>query len=210
MANLREKQKQQTRTSLLEHALRLFQEKGYVATTIDDIATAVGTTRVTFYAHFPNKEALFLAALDEDAAAVISEGVLHLLDDSVASAEWHETLILTLVAAVDRHPLARRVIAGLEPDVTDRVIDEDQPLTINFTVGDAETAAAQLRVTASSGNTALVRNSDLQLDGSSANRTLTLTPTHTRNNSQLRCHSSRRHRRRRLRSYTITASAALP
>ena len=60
--------------------------------------------------------------------------------------------------------------------VTDRVIDEDQPLTINFTVGDAETAAAQLRVTASSGNTALVRNSGLQLGGSGANRTLTLTP----------------------------------
>ncbi|AMB59523.1 TetR/AcrR family transcriptional regulator [Microterricola viridarii] len=58
MTNLREKQKQQTRQSLLDHSLRLFQEQGYVATTIDDIATAVGTTRVTFYAHFPNKTEL--------------------------------------------------------------------------------------------------------------------------------------------------------
>ena len=65
MANLREKQKQQTRQSLLDHALRLFQEQGYVATTIDDIATAVGTTRVTFYAHFPNKTELMRALFDE-------------------------------------------------------------------------------------------------------------------------------------------------
>jgi len=28
-----------------------------------------------------------------------------------------------LVTAVDRHPLARRLLAGLEPDVTDRVLD---------------------------------------------------------------------------------------
>lgn len=65
MANLREKQKQQTRRSLLENALRLFQEQGYVATTIDDIATAVGTTRVTFYAHFPNKAELMRALFGE-------------------------------------------------------------------------------------------------------------------------------------------------
>lgn len=65
MANLREKQKQQTRQSLLDNALRLFQEQGYVATTIDDIATAVGTTRVTFYAHFPNKTELMRALFGE-------------------------------------------------------------------------------------------------------------------------------------------------
>ncbi|MCC2031248.1 TetR/AcrR family transcriptional regulator [Microbacterium allomyrinae] len=55
MANLRAKKKEETRRHLLDQALRLFEEQGYVATTIDDIATAVGTTRVTFYAHFPNK-----------------------------------------------------------------------------------------------------------------------------------------------------------
>jgi AcrR family transcriptional regulator len=65
------------------------------------------------YAYFPNKEALFLAALDEDAAAVIHEGVStsHRGD----SAEWRETLIFTLIDAVEHHPLARRVLAGLEP-----------------------------------------------------------------------------------------------
>lgn len=61
MAHLRALQKEQTRRRILEEALRLFQEQGYVATTIDDIATAVGTTRVTFYAHFTNKGDLMRA-----------------------------------------------------------------------------------------------------------------------------------------------------
>ncbi|MGV9711520.1 TetR/AcrR family transcriptional regulator [Gordonia sp. NPDC003424] len=55
MATLRELQKQQTRQLLLDTALKKFEEKGYAATTIDDIATAAGTTRATFYLHFPSK-----------------------------------------------------------------------------------------------------------------------------------------------------------
>jgi uncharacterized protein (DUF1800 family) len=45
-----------------------------------------------------------------------------------------------------------------------------------FAVGDAETPAANLTVTASSGTTALVPNSGIALGGSGANRTITLTP----------------------------------
>lgn len=50
---LRAAQKEMTRRLLLTTALDLFESKGYAATTIDDIANAAGTTRVTFYAHFP-------------------------------------------------------------------------------------------------------------------------------------------------------------
>lgn len=65
MASLREQQKQMTRRLLLESGLGLFQEKGYAATTVDDIATAAGTTRVTFYAYFPSRSALMQALIDE-------------------------------------------------------------------------------------------------------------------------------------------------
>ena len=74
------------------------------------------------YSYFPNKEALFLAAVDEDAAGVIDEGFLRVLDDP-AIEDWQSRLILTLVEAVDDHPLARRLLAGLEPEVTVRVLD---------------------------------------------------------------------------------------
>ena len=64
MANLRVEQKEQTRQRLLDTALDLFETKGYAATTIDDIAAAAGTTRVTFYAHFPSRRAIMAALID--------------------------------------------------------------------------------------------------------------------------------------------------
>ena len=36
---------------------------------------------------------------------------------------WRTTLISTLLEALDHHPLARRVLSGLEPEATDRVIE---------------------------------------------------------------------------------------
>lgn len=65
MANLREQQKAMTRRKLLTTALELFEAQGYQATTIDDIAGAAGTTRVTFYAHFESRRELMLALLAE-------------------------------------------------------------------------------------------------------------------------------------------------
>ncbi|GAA2480344.1 hypothetical protein GCM10010406_15720 [Streptomyces thermolineatus] len=65
MANLREAQKRMTRRLLLESGLELFKTKGYAATTVDDIATAAGTTRVTFYAYFPSRGDLVKVLIDE-------------------------------------------------------------------------------------------------------------------------------------------------
>lgn len=55
MLSLREAQKQLTRDMIVDRALELFTKKGYAATTIDEIAAAVGTSRVTFYAHYPSR-----------------------------------------------------------------------------------------------------------------------------------------------------------
>ncbi|MEV6161878.1 helix-turn-helix domain-containing protein [Streptomyces sp. NPDC052052] len=63
--NLRAAQKESTRRLFLTTALRLFTEKGYAATTIDDIVEAAGTARVTFYAHFPSRSDLMRTLVDE-------------------------------------------------------------------------------------------------------------------------------------------------
>jgi AcrR family transcriptional regulator len=89
---------------------------------VADIARDAGVSGTLAYAYFPNKEALFLAAVDEDAAAVIHEGVTSVLAEP-GLPDWQGTIMVTLVAAVDRHPLARRLLAGLEPEVTTRVLD---------------------------------------------------------------------------------------
>ena len=65
MATLREAQKEMTRKLLLDAGLDLFVSKGYATTKVDDIASAAGTTRVTFYAYFPSKVDLMKALISE-------------------------------------------------------------------------------------------------------------------------------------------------
>jgi AcrR family transcriptional regulator len=65
MSNLRAVQRAMTRRLLMTAALELFENKGYATTTVDDIATAAGTTRATFYAYFPSRSQLMKALIDE-------------------------------------------------------------------------------------------------------------------------------------------------
>lgn len=53
---LRERKKIETLHRLQEEALRLFDEQGYDATTIEQIAEAAGVSPSTFYRYFPVKE----------------------------------------------------------------------------------------------------------------------------------------------------------
>ncbi|MDP1818566.1 MAG: TetR/AcrR family transcriptional regulator [Acidimicrobiales bacterium] len=112
----------QTRQAILDAAIARFGREGYRATSVADIARDAGVGGTVAYAYFPNKEALFLAAIDEDASGVMHDGLSSMSTDPGAT-DWRETLIFTLVAAVEGHPLARRVLAGLEPEVTERVLE---------------------------------------------------------------------------------------
>ena len=109
-----------TRRAILDAAIARFGREGYRATAVADIARDAGVGGSLAYAYFPSKEALFLAAVDEDAAGVVEQGVRSLGGDL---RHWHEALLAALVAASDHHPLARRLLAGREPDVTDRVLE---------------------------------------------------------------------------------------
>lgn len=48
-----------TKFMILAEAFKLFAEKGYDATSMDDIAKAVGIKKASLYAHFPGKESIF-------------------------------------------------------------------------------------------------------------------------------------------------------
>lgn len=53
---LRERKKAKTRASIQRHALRLFREQGYEATTVSQIAEAAEVSESTFFRYFPTKE----------------------------------------------------------------------------------------------------------------------------------------------------------
>lgn len=63
----------QRRSQLLELATRVFTEKGFQSTSMDDIAAAAGVTKPVLYQHFDSKETLYLEVLDIIAEAMIAE-----------------------------------------------------------------------------------------------------------------------------------------
>jgi AcrR family transcriptional regulator len=111
----------QTRDAILRAAITRFGRDGYRPTSLADIARDAGVGGTVPYAYFPSKEALFLAAIDEDAAAVIEDGLSTVADIQIQ--DWRQVVLFKLFDAVDQHPLARRVLAGLEPEVTERVLE---------------------------------------------------------------------------------------
>ena len=63
-----------SRATLEEAASELFLEKGYPATSIDDIARRAGISRATFFNYFPQKSDVLFTAID-DALANLEDRV---------------------------------------------------------------------------------------------------------------------------------------
>ncbi|AQZ63753.1 TetR-family transcriptional regulator [[Actinomadura] parvosata subsp. kistnae] len=59
-STLRARRRAQTQRMIQGHAVRLFAERGYDATTVNDVAEAAGVSPMTVYRHFPTKEDLVL------------------------------------------------------------------------------------------------------------------------------------------------------
>jgi AcrR family transcriptional regulator len=56
---------EQRRTQLLDVAIEIFADRGFHATSMDDIAEAAGVTKPVLYQHFPSKRALYRELLDD-------------------------------------------------------------------------------------------------------------------------------------------------
>ncbi|WP_432558387.1 TetR/AcrR family transcriptional regulator [Granulicoccus sp. GXG6511] len=67
------KQPEERKAEILAAAAALFAEKGYVATTINDVLERVGIAKGTFYHHFPSKEGLLHTLVDQQVAAQVAE-----------------------------------------------------------------------------------------------------------------------------------------
>jgi AcrR family transcriptional regulator len=85
---LRERKRQQTRERLTRAAMALFLERGFEATTLDDIAAAADISRRSFFHYFASKEDVVFA--------------------------WHEEITSALIAAVAARPRDESMLAAAE------------------------------------------------------------------------------------------------
>ncbi len=68
----------QKRDALLAAAVQLFEERGYDATTADDIAAVAGVSIGTFYGYFRNKRQMFLALFAESINSLLELGITNI------------------------------------------------------------------------------------------------------------------------------------
>jgi len=111
---------ERTRKAIVEAAIVRFARDGYRRASLTGIARDVGLSPSAIYPYFGDKEALFVAAVDEDAAGEIEDGLAGVTGEQILG-DWRQVMG-GLLEALERHPLARRVLAGLEPEFTVRLI----------------------------------------------------------------------------------------
>jgi AcrR family transcriptional regulator len=98
-AGLRQRKQQATRERLTRAAMALFRERGFEATTIDDIAAKADMSRRSFFHYFASKEDVVTAWQEDAASALVAEILARPADESMLTAA--ENAITAAVKRVD-------------------------------------------------------------------------------------------------------------
>jgi AcrR family transcriptional regulator len=124
---LRERARRRTREEIREAAVALFLERGFAATSVEDVAAAAGVSRSTFFRYFAAKdEVLFRSEPDpasavRDLLAAAPPGpALDQVRDAVLQVQLHATpprLVRQIAELVEREPALaaanERLVASL-------------------------------------------------------------------------------------------------
>lgn len=80
--------KPKTRIRIVNAASALFKKHGFENVTIDQVMAAAGLTRGGFYAHFKNKEALFVACVENGMSLLSSPVLAKLRKAELSGSDW--------------------------------------------------------------------------------------------------------------------------
>jgi AcrR family transcriptional regulator len=98
-----------TRDRILHAALAVFARKGYHRAVVDDIVRASRTSKGAVYHHFPKKEALFLALVDEFSAR-LAESVAAGIGDAHGALGKVEAALRSGLETFARHRELARIL----------------------------------------------------------------------------------------------------
>lgn len=105
----REENKKRCRLKILKASRRLFREKGYENTMMEDIAAKAELSKATIYNYFPNKESLLIGTLEDEMEA--SKNILEHTDRNMNSYERIKHVMLFLIAdSIPFIEVSRRIL----------------------------------------------------------------------------------------------------
>jgi len=99
-----------TRDRILDAALEVFARKGYHRAIVDDIVRASGTSKGAVYHHFSNKEAVFVALVDDFAELLASRLAAAVCARQGALDKVDAALTAVLTTFADNERLARLIL----------------------------------------------------------------------------------------------------
>jgi TetR/AcrR family fatty acid metabolism transcriptional regulator len=97
--SLKEKQRLERETLILQAAEEVLEEKGYYATSMDEIAARVGIAKGTIYGHFPGKEDLVVALLERNMRAFL-QGIDDVIAQQTTSRARLEALLRYIMSGL--------------------------------------------------------------------------------------------------------------
>lgn len=102
-------QQQDTRRKILESAARVFSEKGFYRSVVDDIVKASGTSKGAVYFYFESKEQIFLS-LVEHYVAMVAQEIQAAVHRSRGLMAQVEAAVATLVRSFQAHSALARIV----------------------------------------------------------------------------------------------------
>jgi len=118
------------RQQILDVACTVFANRGFHATSMDDIAAAAGVTKPVLYQHFPSKRGLFIELLDDLGRQLLVE-LEHATSSAHSGRERVEAGFAAYFRFVTGNEAAFRVLFGASArndsdfaDVIERLLDE--------------------------------------------------------------------------------------
>jgi AcrR family transcriptional regulator len=123
-ADRRKEQAAATRDSLIATAVKVFNEVGYWGTDSNALARAAGYSPGTFYRHFPDKRAIFVAAYDEWAREEHASLVARLERAREAGGDVAGAMVEFMIEHHKRWTMFRaclRVLSASDPEISKAV-----------------------------------------------------------------------------------------
>lgn len=104
----RQQQKEETRNIIRDAAYSLFEEKGYEATTMRELASRAGVGLGTIFKHFPAKTSLLVVTFEEDVGTIVDRAFNTMPNLDIIAQMTHFAKCLYEFYA--RRPLLSRVL----------------------------------------------------------------------------------------------------